>query len=77
MTEEPQETVKPVPKSLTKDYFRKYYHDSVKQTFTCEFCRCQIVGAKSQYTRHTKSKKCEHTQAQLKCLELFKQNQQL
>ena len=67
------ESPKPIPKSLTKEYYRKYYHDSVKQTFTCEFCKCQIVGAKSQYTRHIKTNKCKHMQAQLKCMEFFKQ----
>ena len=71
------ECPKPIPRTLTKEYFRQYYHDSVKQTFTCEFCRCEVVGAKSQYNRHTRSKKCQHVRAQLKCLEFFNENQQL
>ena len=79
MSEEEEEAEKPdtvvnLSKSKNKDYFRQYYHDNVRQVFTCEFCKCEVIGAKSQYNRHIKSKKCKHIQAQLKCLEFFKTN---
>jgi len=30
---------KPTPKSLSKEYYREYYHAKVKQEYHCPICR--------------------------------------
>ena len=44
------------------DYFKKYYHQNVKQTFECPYCNAEIVGNFGKLLKHQSTKACQRVQ---------------
>jgi len=65
----PRTTNEDGPSNLGKEYFRLYYHNTVRKYITCEQCGMVVLEQKVKY--HMQSKKCKMVHEYLEMKNLY------
>ena len=51
-----------IPKTKTKEYYRDYYHNKVRNVFECPLCLSTVTGNNSKILKHFSTNKCSKAQ---------------
>ena len=49
---------KRIPNTKTKEYYRNYYHENMRNVFECPLCLSTVVGNNSKILKHFNTNKC-------------------